>query len=60
LVVGASVQALWKRSGLANDRAKRWFPGVVTAVAAGGMTVDISYDDDVTEAGVYRWFVKAA
>jgi len=60
LEVGASVQALWKRSGLANDRVKTWFPGVVTAVAAGGMTVDISYDDEVTEAGVYRWFVKAA
>ena len=59
LEVGARVQALWKRSVVANDKAKTWFPGVVTAVAAGGMTVDISYDDGATEAGVYRWFVKA-
>ena len=59
VAVGARVQALWTRSVVANDKAKTWFPGVVTAVAAGGMTVDISYDDGATEAGVYRWFVKA-
>ena len=58
LGVGARVQALRERSGVANDMARKWYPGVVTAVAAGGMTVDIAYKGGGTEAGVYRWFVK--
>ena len=60
LEVGARVQAIWKRSGVANDKATKWYPGVVTAVAAGGMRVDIKYKGWGTEAGVYRWFVRGA
>ena len=60
LVVGASVEALWGRSKVPNDKAKKWYLGKVTAVAAGGMRVNIKYKDGDLEAGVYRWFVKAA
>ena len=60
LVVGASVEALWRRSKVPNDKAKKWYLGKVTAVAAGGMRVDIKYKGWGTEAGVYRWFVKGA
>ena len=60
LVVRARVQALRERSGVPNDQATKWFPGVVTAVAAGGMRVNIKYKDGDFEAGVYRWFVKGA
>ena len=60
LVVRARVQALRERSGVPNDEATEWFPGVVTAVAAGGMRVDIKYKGWGTEAGVYRWFVRGA
>ena len=60
LVVGASVEALWRRSEVPNDKAKKWYLGKVTAVAAGGMRVNIKYKDGDLEAGVYRWFVKAA
>ena len=60
LVVRARVQALRERSGVPKDKATKRFPGVVTAVAAGGMRVDIKYKGWGTEAGVYRWFVKGA
>ena len=58
LVVGASVEALWGRSEVPNDKAKKWYLGKVTAVAAGGMRVNIKYKDGDLEAGVYRWFVR--